>query len=149
METDSWRALRWGREKLPAMLDMLKYYFSLGRAPKPAYYAHSPLWLPFYALIFLLLTLLTATGYFFDAPVLMAGLGPWILHGNLAALMEILLTLHIASVVIHDLSAPGGDISGIISGYRLFRIEKPTPEQPDPYRQVQHVRFDEKTGQDR
>jgi len=129
LESESWKSLRWDRRKAPAMLEMLKYYMSLGRMPKPAYYAHSPLWVPFYAIVFALLAVLTFTGYFYDAPVRIAGAGLWRIHGGLASLMEILASLHIVSAVIQDLSAPGGDISGMISGYRLFKIEKPTPEK--------------------
>ncbi len=143
-ETESWQSLRWDMKKAPAMLDMLKYYMSLGRMPKPAYYAHSPLWVPFYSVVFVLLAIMTFTGYFHDAPVLIAGSGLWSIHAGLASLMEIIISLHIASAVIQDLSAPGGDISGMISGYRLFRIEKPTLEKPDD--NVQMVNFDANAG---
>lgn len=143
-KTENWKTLRWNRKKASAMLDMLKYYMSLGRMPKPAYYAHSPLWIPFYSLMFVLLAVQTVTGYFYDAPVMIAGSGLWRIHSGLASLIEILVTLHIASAVIQDVSVPGGDISGMISGYRLFKIENPTQEKPDE--NIQLVNFDALAG---
>ncbi len=146
LQTENWKALRWDRSKAPAMLDMLKYYMSLGRMPKPAYYAHSPLWLPFYPLVLVLLTVSALSGYLYDAPLTIAGFGLWRIHGGLASLLEIVLSLHMASAVIQDMSAPGGDISGMISGYRLFKVDKQAQAAVDD--DVQLVSFDADAGRD-
>ncbi|RTZ61157.1 MAG: hypothetical protein DSZ32_02390 [Gammaproteobacteria bacterium] len=146
LQTESWKALRWNRSKAPAMLEMLKYYMSLGRMPKPAYYAHSPLWVPLYSILFLLLAVSALSGYLHDAPLTIAGFGLWRIHSALASILEILASLHVVSAVIQDISAPGGDISGMISGYRLFRVDKPADAAEDD--DVQLVNFDADAGKD-
>ena len=103
---------------------MLLFYFRLGRAPLPRWYAHNPLWKPVYLVIFLLLIIFTISGALMpDNDVIMGWYLPS-LHRSLAVLMFWLNFLHPLSVILHDYRGNTTDTSAIINGFRHFLVEK-------------------------
>jgi hypothetical protein len=47
------------------------------------------------------------------------------LHHNAAIAIAVFSGFHVLSVFLHDLKAGTSDVSAMIHGYRLFKIEKP------------------------
>jgi Ni/Fe-hydrogenase 1 B-type cytochrome subunit len=118
--TGNWRAL--APDKSPqAFLQMVKFYFSLGRVPLPGWYAHNPFWKPIYPMVLLVLAAVCATGM-----LGVAGLGDpdnvaqW--HRRLAHVIAIFTLCHVVAVVLHDLKGEGAFLSSMISGYRYFHV---------------------------
>lgn len=110
------------RQQAGAVLDMLRFYVSLGRWRLPAWYAHNPLWQPLYLILLVLLVLQILTGVFADAPYLVAGrsLPGW--HALGSVVIATFCGLHIAAAFVHDLKGTGSDVSAIINGHRIFII---------------------------
>lgn len=115
-----------------AVLDMVRFYLSFGRSPLPNWYGHNPLWGPIYLLWFLLLALELATGFALHAPYLVGGISIGAIHVWAGGLVGGLVVAHVAAVFAHDLKGANCDVSGMISGYRYFVIEKPDASRLKP-----------------
>ena len=136
-----WRALIPGRGQIDAMLDMLKFYISFGRSPLPAWHAHNPFWMPFYAMVLLLLTLMALSGYLMPShPLVFSLIYLPALHRGVATLILIFTAAHFVASLLHDLKGEGSDISGIINGYRIFILRREKSDQIAP------VKFFRKDG---
>jgi len=98
----------------------LRFYLSFGRAELPRWYAHNPLWGPVYLLVLGLLCAQALMGFLVSFDVATAGVDALAAHALMAQFIAMFTLLHLAAVVMHDLHGPGGDISGMISGYRIF-----------------------------
>ena len=117
---------------------MLRFYVSFGRTPLPNWYAHSPLWEPVYLFIFFLLLILIFSGFLISAGHHTLIVNLYTLHQNASTGIAIFSVLHVISVFLHDLKAGSSDVSAMIHGYRIFKIEK-----PDITTTVQTVSLDE------
>ena len=114
-----------------AMRQSLWFYLSLGRAPKPNWFAHNPLWKPLYLLMLTMLTLLVASGWLMPETPLLGGLYLPKLHGWLAVGVGMLCLAHLFSVVLQDLKGHNADVSAMISGSRYFIIEREGLVKPE------------------
>jgi len=121
----NWRDLVPNRHRMKQAMAMLRFYVSFGRTPLPHWYAHSPLWAPIYLFIFLLLLIQILSGFLIGAGHHTLFINLYTLHQNVSTSIAIFILLHITSVFLHDLKAGTSDISAMIHGYRIFKIEKP------------------------
>ena len=121
----NWRDLIPGRHSMKQAMAMLRFYVSFGRTPLPHWYAHSPLWAPVYLFIFLLLLIQILSGFLIGAGHQTLFINLYTLHQNVSTGIAIFTLLHIISVFLHDLKSGTSDVSAMIHGYRLFKIEKP------------------------
>ena len=119
-----WRALLPGRTDRQAMVEMLKFYLSLARTPLPAWYAHNPVWKPFYLLNLAVLVACVATGQFREAPWRVFGLAPDALHAWLGGCIALFTLAHVIAVFLHDLKGRGALISAMVSGWRYFHVTR-------------------------
>lgn len=115
-----WRAFIPERAQLQAMVQMIKFYLSLARFPLPNWYAHNPLWLPVYPLLFLVLTVSAISGLLFNSSHTVFGLPMYDLHLVLSGVIIVFTIFHIISVFLHDLKGKGAYISAMINGFRYF-----------------------------
>jgi Ni/Fe-hydrogenase 1 B-type cytochrome subunit len=122
-----WEALVPIRASLPAMKQMLMFYFTLGKAPLPAWYGHNPLWVPIYALLYLFLLVMALTGLFMQDHPLFAGLYLPSIHVAFAKIITVLAVFHLLTVVLQDIKGKRADVSAMLNGYKLFETEKPGP----------------------
>ena len=76
---------------------MLKFYLSFGRRRVPPYFAHDPLWRPVYPAWFLLIAVQVLSG---------------------------MVLLHVLSVLLREARGKAYDISAMIQGHRIFRVDK-------------------------
>ncbi len=130
-----WRALTLQRSQIQAMLEMLKFYVSFGRSRLPAWHAHNPFWIPFYAIVLLLLALMVLSGYLMPShPLAFSLIYLPSLHRGVATLILIFTAAHFVASILHDLRGEGSDISGVINGYRIFILRQEKPEQAAPIR---------------
>jgi Ni/Fe-hydrogenase 1 B-type cytochrome subunit len=109
----------------------LVFYLSLGRAPLPNWFAHNPLWKPFYLLLFIALALSAFSGWLMPERPL---LGPFYLpsvHAWLADAIAVFLLLHLISVILQDWRGQSADISGMLNGSRYFRIDRDGLVKPE------------------
>ncbi len=117
------------RDLLPTrwqgMRDTLRFYVTLGQFPLPRWYAHNPLWAPLYLLLFLVLLGQIASGVLLWLDRFPLGRDPMTLHGPLASVIGGFLILHVLAVMVHDWRSGNSDVSAMLHGYRIFRIEKP------------------------
>ncbi len=120
--SSSWRAFIPEKSQLQAMLQMIKFYLSLTRFPLPNWYAHNPLWLPLYLLMFFVLAACSITGLLHDSPKIIFGFTMVKLHSALASMIIIFTIAHIASVYLHDLKGKGAFISAMVNGHRYFHF---------------------------
>jgi Ni/Fe-hydrogenase 1 B-type cytochrome subunit len=120
--SSSWRAFIPEKSQLQAMLQMIKFYLSLTRSPLPNWYAHNPLWQPFYLLMFIVLAACSITGLLHDSPKIIGGFTMVKLHSALTSMIIILSIAHIASVFLHDLKGKGAFISAMVNGHRYFHF---------------------------
>ena len=120
-----WHDLVPNRGSLHNALAMLRFYVSFGRTHLPHWYAHSPLWAPFYLLLFFLLLIQIVSGFLIGAGQHTLLINLYTLHNFTSTLIAVFTTAHIISVFLNDLKAGTSDISGMIHGYRIFIIEKP------------------------
>jgi len=119
-----WRALLPVRADWRAMVQMLKFYASLARTPLPAWYAHNPVWKPFYLLNLAVLVACVATGQFREAPWRVFGLAPDALHAGLGGCIALFTLAHAIAVFLHDLKGKGALISAMVSGWRYFHVSR-------------------------
>ena len=116
----NWRAFIPERSQLFAMLQMVKFYLSLGRFPLPNWYAHNPLWLPIYPVFFLVLAACLLSGFLYDASHIVFGTPMYQLHGAFAGLITVFSVFHVVTVFLHDLKGKGASISAMVNGFRYF-----------------------------
>lgn len=122
-----WEGLVPARANLPAMKQMLVFYLTLGKAPLPNWYAHNPLWVPLYALLYLFLVVMAVTGIFMEEQPLVAGLYLPSIHLAFAKIIAVLTVFHLVTVVLQDIKGKRGDVSAMLNGYKLFESQKPDP----------------------
>ena len=123
--TGQWRALLPRRSYLKIMGETLRFYLSLAKMPLPKWYAHTPLWAPVYALTFVVLFTLALSGFFMTRHPVIAGFYLPGIHSFCSTFIWFFVILHLISVFLHDLKGTGSYISAMISGYRIFVMEKP------------------------
>lgn len=121
----NWRDLIPSRHRMKQAIAMLRFYISFGRTPLPHWYAHSPLWAPVYLFIFLLLLIQILSGFLIGTGHYSLFINLYTLHQNASTGIAVFSALHIISVFLHDLKAGTSDVSAMIHGYRIFKIEKP------------------------
>jgi len=121
----NWQDLLPNRHGIKQAIAMLRFYISFGRTPLPHWYAHSPLWAPVYLFIFLLLLTQILSGCLIGAGYHSLFINLYTLHQNASTGIAVFSVLHIISVFLHDLKAGTSDVSAMIHGYRIFKIEKP------------------------
>ncbi len=107
-----------------AMWASLMFYLSLGRAPRPNWYAHNPLWKPLYLLLLLFLVALAISGWLMPETPMLGLLYLPHLHRWLADLVAILTIAHLFSVSLQDLKGGNADISAMLSGNRYFVVRR-------------------------
>ena len=124
-----WRALVPRSRDRAARLEMLRFYLSGGRRQPPGYYAHDPLWMLLYPVLFLLLGLQVFTGFAIQSQGLrqvaefsMEGVSQW--HGRIALFLIWLTGLHVASVLLREIRGRGYEVSAMLHGLRIFSREK-------------------------
>lgn len=116
------------RDLLPrwqGLRDTLRFYVTLGQLPLPRWYAHNPLWAPLYLLLFLVLLAQIGSGILLWQDRFPGGHDPMTLHAPLATAIGGFLILHVLAVLVHDWRSGNSDVSAMLHGYRIFRIEKP------------------------
>jgi len=102
----------------------LRFYLSFGRAELPRWYAHNPLWGPIYLLVLALLCAQAVTGFLLSYNVATGGFDTLAAHASMARFVVMFTLLHVAAVVLHDLRGRTAEISGMISGYRIFEARQ-------------------------
>ncbi len=120
--SSNWRALIPEKSQLQAMLQMVKFYLSLARFQLPNWYAHNPLWLPLYLVMFFVLAACSISGLLYDSPKIIFGFQMVKLHSALASVIIIFTIFHIVTVFLHDLKGKGAFISAMVNGYRYFHF---------------------------
>ncbi len=115
-----WRTFIPEQVQRRAMLQMIKFYLSFARFPLPNWYAHNPLWLPLYPIMYLLLAATAASGLLYDSSHLFMRYSVHELHRILASWITVFILFHVISVVLHELKGKGAFISAMINGYRYF-----------------------------
>jgi Ni/Fe-hydrogenase 1 B-type cytochrome subunit len=130
-----WRALVPTGPQLAAMREALRFYSTLGSGQLPAYYAHNPFWAPLYLLFFVLATLATATGLALAFPFVRSVArvhepAALALHGQLLEWILAWCCFHVAAAVLHDWRGQGSDTSAMISGYRIFPVNREVAPGP-------------------
>ena len=118
--SSNWRAFVPERSQLQAMVQMLKFYISFARFPLPNWYAHNPLWLPIYPVLFLILAACAISGLLYNSSHIVFGQAMFELHSTLASLIIIFSIFHVVTVFLHDLKGKGAFISAMVNGYRYF-----------------------------
>lgn len=107
------------------------FYLSFGKAPRPSWFAHNPLWKPVYLVLLLALAGSALSGWLMtEVPVL----GPLYLprvHDWLAGLIGVLTLAHVYSVALQDAKGQTADISAMLNGHRYFSIDRSTPAKPE------------------
>ena len=121
----NWRDLIPDRHRLKQAFAMARFYISFGRTPLSHWYAHSPLWAPVYLFLFVLLLIQIVSGFLIAAGHHTLLVNLYTVHQANSTVIAVIILLHIVSVFLHDLKAGSSDVSAMIHGYRLFRIEKP------------------------
>jgi Ni/Fe-hydrogenase 1 B-type cytochrome subunit len=130
-----WRALVPSGPQLAAMREALRFYSALGSGRLPAYYAHNPFWAPLYLVLFLLLAVATATGLVLELPFVRSVAhvdepAALALHGRLLEWVAAWCFFHVAAAVLHDWRGQGSDTSALISGYRIFPVNRDVAAGP-------------------
>lgn len=126
-EVAGWQALVPTRKSVDAMLKTLQFYITLGNSPMPGWYAHNPLWVPLYGLLFSILVVMSLTGFFMPEHPVALGFYLPAVHKALAPFIWFFVVAHIVAVIMHDAKAKHSDISGMINGYRIFEIKPLEP----------------------
>ncbi len=136
------------RTTLRAMLDMLRFYITAGRAPQPAYYAHNPLWAPLYLLLFATLALQSASGltwwyggaadpeYTLALPWLLGWTLPEWHHAGYRVIGTFTLA-HVLAVGWHDWKGTGAEISAMLNGHKIFIIRRASDVLPEAWKKTQ------------
>jgi Ni/Fe-hydrogenase 1 B-type cytochrome subunit len=113
--------------ELRAIAETLRFYASFGKSPLPRWYAQNPLWKPFYLLSYLVLFLQVASGMMMQKQPLIFGFYLPSVHTFWAQAMLWFSVLHIAAVSLHDGKGKTADCSAMLSGFRLFSIDRSRP----------------------
>ena len=142
--SSNWRAFIPEKSQLQAMVQMIKFYLSLTRYPLPNWYAHNPLWLPLYLVIFFILAACSITGLLHDSPKIILNYPMVKLHSVLANVIIIFSIFHIATVFLHDLKGKGAFISAMINGHRYFHFTSQSNENENNPREMQQKMQSEK-----
>ncbi|MCU7851158.1 MAG: cytochrome b/b6 domain-containing protein [Candidatus Thiodiazotropha sp. (ex Monitilora ramsayi)] len=102
---------------------VIRFYLTLGKAPLPKWYSHNPLWGPIYLILFFVLVLVASSGLLLlNDVIVFGGISMLDLHQVSYIFILTFSILHIPAVFVHDLSGKGGDISGMVNGYRHFEL---------------------------
>ena len=120
-----WEALVPARTSLPAMKQMLMFYFTLGKAPLPNWYGHNPLWVPVYALLYLFLVVMVVTGLVMPESPVFAGFYLPGIHRAFTTIIAGVALVHLIAVVLHDIKGKHDDVSAMLNGHKLFETQKP------------------------
>lgn len=104
--------------------ETLRFYISLGKMPLPRWYAQNPLWKPLYLLSFLLLLVQVVSGAVMQNQPIVSGVYLPSAHALGAQALFWFSVLHIAAVSLHDGRGKTADISAMLSGFRLFSIDR-------------------------
>ncbi len=142
--SSNWRAFIPEKSQLQAMVQMIKFYLSLTRFPLPNWYAHNPLWLPLYLVIFFILAACSITGLLHDSPKIILNYPMVKLHSVLANMIIIFSIFNIATFFLHDLKVKGAFISAMINGHRYFHFTSQSNENENNPREMQQKMQSEK-----
>jgi len=104
--------------------ETLRFYISLGKTPLPHWYAQNPLWKPLYLLSYLVLLVQVASGAVMQHQPVVSGFYLPSVHALLSQALFWFSVLHIAGVSLHDGRGKLSDISAMLSGFRLFSIDR-------------------------
>lgn len=110
--------------RLSQALEVLRFYLTLGKAPLPRWFSHNPLWGPVYLLLFIFLAISSLSGLLLiqDIPFIFT-LSNYDLHNISHYAVSLFVLLHLPAVFAHDLSNKNSDISGMVSGYKVFHVD--------------------------
>ena len=133
-------ALMPGKKSASGMVQMLRFYITLGKAPLPAWFAHNPLWAPIYLFAILTMLLLAATGMLMNGHPVLFNIYLPDLHTGLAGILSAFAIIHVITVFMHDVKGTGSDISAMVNGHRIFIAQK--TDKPEAGT-VQHVSLDD------
>lgn len=127
-----WKAMQITREGARAAGEMFRFYLAFGRRQMPAFHSHDPLWKLIYPAFFLLLGIQALTGLAFQygamRRVLRVGsdvLDP--LHSAGAWLVLWVVGLHVAAVLLREVRSQGYEVSSMLHGHRLFKVDREGP----------------------
>lgn len=123
--TDLLESCSLDRHKFIQALAVLRSYLTLGKVPLPKWYAHNPLWGPLYLLLFLFLGVQIISGLLLINHITL--LGDVSLRSLHLLGFQVVLgfsLLHILAVFAHDIKGTGSDVSAMISGQRIFIVER-------------------------
>ena len=114
-----WEALVPARTSLPAMKQMLMFYFTLGKAQLPNWYGHNPLWVPVYALFYLFLVVMVVTGLVMPESPVFAGFYLPGIHRAFTTIIAGVALVHLIAVVLHDIKgkALGVPVYELLGGH--------------------------------
>ena len=118
------------RSEFSGMRASLLFYLTLGKAPLPNWFAHNPLWKPFYPVLFLLLCLAALTGWVMPEIQLVGRFYLPGVHRWLSDAIAVVTMAHLFSVVLQDIKGRSADISGMLNGYRFFLVERGGVSKP-------------------
>jgi Ni/Fe-hydrogenase 1 B-type cytochrome subunit len=107
------------------------FYLSLGRAPRPNWYAHNPLWKPLYLVLLLLLALSAVSGWLMPDSPLIGRLYLPSVHAWLGDLVGLLVLAHVFSAVLQDVKGDSADVSAMLNGHRYFTVDRDGVAKPD------------------
>jgi Ni/Fe-hydrogenase 1 B-type cytochrome subunit len=107
------------------------FYLSLGKSPKPNWFAHNPLWKPLYLVLLVALILSALTGWLMpDTPLVGSFYLPAV-HTWLATFIGILIMAHVYSVVLQDTRGDSADVSAMLNGHRYFSVDREGLVKPE------------------
>jgi len=125
------------RHQLRQGWEVLRAYLSLGKVPLPKWYAHNPLWAPFYLLLFAVLLLQLGSGLLLLNQITLLGdLSLRQAHILGFQIITLFTVLHILTSFFHDAKSTGSDISAMVNGHRIFLIDSTQAAQPDKAPQI-------------
>ena len=119
------------RSEFAGMRASLLFYLTLGKAPLPNWFAHNPLWKPFYLCLFMLLCLAAVTGWLMPEIPLVGRFYLPSIHSWLSDVIAVVTMGHLFSVVLQDIKGRTADISGMLNGYRFFVFERGGVSKPE------------------
>ncbi len=123
-------SLRPGTAQFQSMLEMLRFYVTMGRTPLPRWYAHNPLWAPIYALFWGLLAVTVISAVLQDAAMGWLGIN-WAEWHRIGAQGVLgFIVAHVIAVFMHDLKGESADVSAMINGQRYFTQGAERPSMP-------------------
>jgi len=121
--TGNWKGI--SRMNLAGMVDMLKFYLSLGRFPLPNWFSYNPFWAPLYVLFYLVMILALATGLIYTNNIsFVIGFAVKDVHVFMASVIAGFVLLHPLAAFWHDWRGDSATISPMIGGKRFFIVEQ-------------------------